>query len=383
MPKPKILPALLCGLLILISCQKDGLQSPTTEYTTPTITEPDETEALRILQNEERQIGRLRSASAKANNIMYIPGGSRNVIQDAVDKVGPGGVVILLAGKHHQDETVTIGHTVKIIGEQGTEVLGDTKPYTTLPGVFDPLFHLLNAKDVVIWGLTLRPQSGIGGTGILIENSPNAKIAKNQIFDHQEGIFNHFGDHAIIWKNKVIAKGASLAGELVNEGGITNANGKNSCVLENEVANTILGIFASDSGGLYKLNKAHHNWIGFIACTFVPDANFTPTGADVFSRVSASFNYLVINNAHDNFDAGYLVIDGANNNCLTRNYASNNGTYDIELVGPSERFEFFTPTSFKNKVNESNNPNILIKDCGVDNTVIGGKQVDTTNDPCF
>jgi hypothetical protein len=56
------------------------------------------------------------------------------------------------------------------------------------------------------------------------------------------------------------------------------------------------------------------------------------------------------NDCHDNFDVGYLVIDGANNNRLTNNAAARNANYDIELVGDSYRFGFFTPTSFEDGI---------------------------------
>ena len=84
----------------------------------------------------------------------------------------------------------------------------------------------------------------------------------------------------------------------------------------------------------------------------------------------------------NNFNVGYLVIDGANNNLLLNNDASGNVSYDIELTGDSERFSFFTPFSFENKVVAGKFQSISIKDCGVDNTVKGGMQVDTSVDLC-
>ncbi len=83
-----------------------------------------------------------------------------------------------------------------------------------------------------------------------------------------------------------------------------------------------------------------------------------------------------------NFDAGYLVIDGANNNFLKDNNASNNGTYDIELTGDTFRFGFHTSKSFENKVVAGKFQNIRIKNCGENNTVKGGQLVDNSVDPC-
>ena len=77
-----------------------------------------------------------------------------------------------------------------------------------------------------------------------------------------------------------------------------------------------------------------------------------------------------------------LVIDGANQNYLVNNKAGNNGRYDIELAGDSERFGFFTPTSRETTVDTGKYPDLTIKVCSVDDTVIGGQLVDTTADPC-
>ncbi len=87
------------------------------------------------------------------------------------------------------------------------------------------------------------------------------------------------------------------------------------------------------------------------------------------------------NNCTDN-QWGYLAIDGAMGCKMIHNDASNNAAYDVELAGDSERFGFFTPTS-SNCTAIINEPQIVVKDCGLNNTVIGGTQVDTTLDPCF
>ncbi|MEZ4991256.1 MAG: hypothetical protein R2824_12620 [Saprospiraceae bacterium] len=63
------------------------------------------------------------------------------------------------------------------------------------------------------------------------------------------------------------------------------------------------------------------------------------------------------------------------------NEASRNADADVELAGDSERFGFLTPTSFENKVISS--PGISIKDCGVDNDIVGGELVDTEVVPCY
>lgn len=105
------------------------------------------------------------------------------------------------------------------------------------------------------------------------------------------------------------------------------------------------------------------------------------TGAIAGSDMPGN-NWLVLHNAsYGNLDSGYLVIDGAFKNFLSSNKAESNGTYDIELVGVTERFGFVAPTSANNRVYTSSG--IVVKDCGLDNAVYGGEQVDNSVDPCF
>jgi len=116
----------------------------------------------------------------------------------------------------------------------------------------------------------------------------------------------------------------------------------------------------------------HENFIGIILCC-VPDEGFTlPGGELVGSALSGTQWKATGNNATGNLDAGYLVIDGANNNLLVANNASNNGTYDIDLTADTYRFGFLTPASFENRVIAAPFANIRIKDCGNDNIISGG-----------
>ena len=76
------------------------------------------------------------------------------------------------------------------------------------------------------------------------------------------------------------------------------------------------------------------------------------------------------------------MIDGANNNTLENNNASNNGTYDFDLTGDTYRFGYLTPKSFNNKVNAGQFQSVTIKNCGDNNTIVGGQLVDNNQDPC-
>jgi hypothetical protein len=117
-------------------------------------------------------------------------------------------------------------------------------------------------------------------------------------------------------------------------------------------------------------------------CKVPANAFPLPGGKLAGSALSAVAWKIEDNHSTGNFNAGYLVIDGANNNRLKNNNASNNGTYDIELAGDSFRFGFLTPKSFDNKVVAGKYKNILIKDCGENNKVVGGQLVDNSVDLC-
>ncbi len=129
-------------------------------------------------------------------------------------------------------------------------------------------------------------------------------------------------------------------------------------------------------------NELLGNFIGVILCN-VPQELPTPGGDIVGSETPATDWILRGNHAHDNFDIGYLVIDGASENLLINNEGGGNGRYDIELAGESERFGFFTPTSLKTKVVTGKFDDLTIKDCGIDDKIVGDATlVDTDADPC-
>jgi hypothetical protein len=116
----------------------------------------------------------------------------------------------------------------------------------------------------------------------------------------------------------------------------------------------------------------------------VPEGSFLlPGGAIIGSDVSGNHWLAAGNTATGNIYAGYMVIDGANNNLLINNAASGNGVYDMELLGATCLFGFPTPTSFNNKVVVGSHRNITINDFGSNNRIIG--QITVTHNvsaPC-
>ena len=123
--------------------------------------------------------------------------------------------------------------------------------------------------------------------------------------------------------------------------------------------------------------------VGIILCNLpltiqLPDAD-DPSG----SAVPATRWLAQGNTSTNNDTVGYLVIDGSNSNTLRNNQGGDNGTYDIELTGIVDRFgRKALPASYDNFVNAESHPDVKIKDCGTNNQVLGGVQVDTAVDSC-
>ncbi len=321
------------------------------------------------------------SSLEKKGRTVTLPAGSHDGLAAAIANAGKKGTVKVEAGVHTESQTVTITHEVKIIGECGAVFEFATQPWPPASEV-DPALHIKNADDVVIWNLEIRPAGSIGGTAILVEDSEDAIIGRNTMRGHQFSVLVEGGDEAEIYKNTIVAANGWQTGNPSIVHGIVVINGKKVEVENNDISNALFGLWACDEKGEAERNTFHANFIGLILCK-VP-ANFFPLpgGKLAGAALPATRWQAEGNNATGNFNAGYLVIDGANNNRLKDNNASNNGTYDIDLTGDTYRFGFLTPKSFDNKVVAGKFQNIRIKDCGENNVVIGGQLVDNSQDPC-
>lgn len=320
----------------------------------------------------------------RGRSFIILPDGSVDALENAIVSAGKGGVVVVKSGMHTESATVTVPFGIRIVGEPGAVLEVDTDPSNVVPEVVEPALHILNADRTLIWGLHIRPPSGnTGSTGILVENSERVVIAKNTIENHQFSILVEQGDHGRIWKNEIIATLDGLTGIRSNVHGIVVVNGDRVHIVDNMVTNANLGVWACDGHGKYMHNTTQGNFIGLILCK-VPANFYQLPGGNLAGAEYSGNNWFVANNqSMNNFNVGYIVIDGSNNNLLVNNDASSNGTYDIELAGESHRFGFLTPTSFDNKVVAGKFKSISIKDCGIDNKVIGGQQVDIVADPCY
>jgi hypothetical protein len=363
---------LLAGVGLVVGCGEEAPVAPggTLEATLDEAT--DGVDAT-IAQLEKMSAELLSLEPSAGGHIEIVPAGSVDALEAAIVAAGRNGVVLVESGMHTESGMVTVSHRITIVGMPGAVVQVDTQP-TSSVGIVDPALYVFGASGTVVYGLEIVPTTPLGGTGILVESSERVTLARNTITGHEFGVLLEQADRATVWGN-TIATGAG------GQHGITVVNAERSLIIGNDVSSSFFGIWACDKRGRLFYNNVHDNFVGIILCT-VPAELPLPSGGVVGAEFSCT-NWVVRHNeAANHLDAAYLVIDGANNNFLTDNAASGSGTYDMELVGDSFRFGFLTPTSFENTA-IIDDPDFVVKDCGLDNTVIGGDQVDIDLDPCF
>lgn len=381
--------ALLTAVFMIAGCS-DEQYAPLTESENP---ESVEHPLVKRAEPVSREMDMLETiANAADGGIghwteggpVLLPAGSVDGLADAIAAAGEGGVVLVESGLHTESDGVTITSAVRIVGEHGAVMQFTTEPFTAFPGTLDPALHVMGvAGRVVIWGLEIIPSGPIGGTAILLEDSPLTVVGKNTIRDFQMGVWLHHADNARIYGNAIQISAAWQTGELPTALGITIANGDDVGMKANDVSSAVFGVWQCDGGAVYQKNYTHDNLIGFILCKVPSDGGVSlPSGESAGSENSGHDCLVMGNKSTNNLANGFLVIDGAYDNLLLENRASANGTYDIELAGDSYRFGFLTPASFNNVAIAGNNSQI-VKDCGNDNTLVGGTLVDNELDPCY
>lgn len=306
--------------------------------------------------------------------VVFLPAGSVDALEAVIQQAGEGGLVIVEPGMHMESGTVTVPFRVTIYGQPGSTLQVDTRALVDGATAVDAALYVVGAARTAIWGLEIVPTEPLGGTAILLEDSPMSVVARCTLSDHEYGVVLEQADRSTIYGN-TIAIGPN------GSHGVTIVNAKRTFVVANEVSNALFGIWACDLDGRLFFNEIHDSYIGIILCK-VPAEIPLPSGGIAGSEFSGTSWVVQGNDAHENFDANYLVIDGANHNLLVDNRSSNPGTYDYELVGDSYRFGFLTPTSFENRL-VVRDAEDTAKDCGIDNIVIGGVPIDTDADPCF
>lgn len=364
------LPFLL--IFLLQSCQKDTLVSPK-----QSIQQPGHAEYY-VLNLDEASTRNLSSWTVLAD-------GSVNALAAAIDSSLDNGVIYLKAGMHTETHPIVITKPVKIIGEAGAilKIPSDIAPLdSTGAAQLHPGIHILNAPGTLIQDLQILPISDDGGTAILVEKSSGSAVMRCHINSFQYGVMIEKSDRMTIMGNTMVASGIWLSQTGFEAHCIVNINGTSPYISDNDLSNALFGIWACDRWGTVERNNTHDNYIGIILCNVPHQAYILPSGEITGSQYPATAWKARNNKSANNFNVGYLVIDGASYNTLEDNNAYGNGSYDMELTTDTYRFGFLTPASYKNTVNAGIYPNITIKDCGNGNSVTGGVWIDTTIDPC-
>jgi len=104
---------------------------------------------------------------------------------------------------------------------------------------------------------------------------------------------------------------------------------------------------------------------------------------EVVGSETPATGWHVQKNTSTNAFWGYAVTDGSDGNVLTNNAASDN-TIDVEVLGDSGFFGFFTPTASNSVIAIGSNRGISIHDCAQNTQVNGnGNLIDPGDVPCF
>ncbi len=315
---------------------------------------------------------------------VVLPAGSVDGLAAAIAAAGPNGTVIVQPGNHYLNYTVEITHRVTIKGQPGAVIFADVPVVYVDGDQIYPALYINGGAKTVIEGLDIRAASDPAGTAILTFNANQVTIRNNTFRNFQFSILVERSNQVVMNNNTVISTLSWLLGDTFYPvHGIVVINGEKAQVRNNTVTNSFFGVWACDKDGIATGNEFYGNVVGLILCTVPPGSFLLPNGEVVGSLTPASRWVTTHNNSHDNFETGYLVIDGANNCTLSNNRAYNNAAYDMELAGDTWRYGFLAPACYNNQVNIGGvNSAMRIKDCGNNNTIIGGTLVDTGADPC-
>ncbi|MCB0688647.1 MAG: hypothetical protein KDC53_19045 [Saprospiraceae bacterium] len=310
----------------------------------------------------------------RSSNTVELPAGSVDALQAAIDEAGPGGTVLVKSGEHAENGLVTIGHRINLIGEVGAII----NINNAVEDLYDLEFQLskgiriVNADRTLIKGIHFTTTQDASGMALYIDHSNRVYIHNNQFSKFLYTIQVNYGNNNSIRGNQLTS---AMAGAL----GIVIINGRHSSIIDNEVSGMQFGIWACDKGGVSWGNVATGCYYGQILCK-VPAGYYDYDGNLLEAESSGNHWLIAKNNSSNNFYAGIVAIDGAHDNVILANTGSGNNDYDVDLAGRNLRFGFYVPTSSKNIVYSYNDQ--TVKDCGENNKVVGGIQVDTSVDEC-
>ena len=379
------LPSLaLLATMLLIGCQKDLNVQDTPQ--------PKATDQSQYYEPSKAYLASLEALTKKSNlstraacHWIELAAGSIDALAQAVNDACEGGVIYFKAGTHTENKAITITKRLYLVGEAGAVLkfksqLSQLSPSGTM--TLNPSLHFNNAPQSAVLNLAIQTLDSDGSTAILFENSNESAVINSKITQFQSAIMVEQSDRVAIMRNTVVGSSAWKTGAAASGESIVVINGKSVYISDNDVSNAVFPIWPCDKWGTCERNYTHDSFLGIILCNVPAGGYILPSGKAV-GALSPTTGYKVRdNNSTDNLTAGYLVIDGANNNIIENNNAARNGTYDMELTTDTYRFGFLTPKSYNNTVNAGAYQNIRIKNCGENNTVVGGVQVNTATDPC-
>ena len=314
-----------------------------------------------------------------------IPAGSTDALAQALADICDNGIIYLAAGLHTETEPLTITKAIKLIGETGA-VLRIQSPALQLSSdstllAMTPALHILNAPNTLIQDLTIESLNLEGGAAIVFENSSGSAAMRNDMSGFQSNILLEKSDRVTLMFNKIVSRtpwGLSMQPVAF---GILNVNGKSTYISDNDISGALWGIFVSDLWGTIERNNLYDNNFGINICGFRA-AYILPNGT-IPAKLESASRWKVRNNTiSNNMNTGILVIDGSSDNLLENNNLSNNGVQDIELTTTTTRNGFVAEASFDNTVMAGSYSTIRIKDCGINNTIVGGVMIDTAVSPC-
>ena len=368
------------AVIAFTSCQKDFVQSPSQQsIETAQYFEPSPA----YLSSFDRLVPPSDLSTRSSCQWTEIPAGSTNALAKAVTDACAGGVIYLKSGIHTESQPVTINKSVILLGEAGSvlKVESVLKPANASTGKYtlSPALHVLNAPNTAFVDLDIQPISGDGATAILFENSGQSAVIRTKLTNFQFGIFLEKSDRLTIMNNTIKASGAWRTTPGLQTSGIVLSSGLSSYIANNEMFNALWGAFLSDKWGTAINNSTHDNRIGIQWCGLRPDY-LLPSGQISGADASATGWKGANNVASNNIYAGYVIIASSHWNLLDNNTGTGNGSYDMDLVGDTNRSGFFAPASFDNIVNAPLSQRI--KDCGTGNKVTGGTLINIATDPC-
>ncbi len=353
---------LLASALTFSSCQKDQAAAPA--------------EAQQVIDETHYYTPNLGDfVTDRSGYWTEIPAGSVDALNAAIAEADEGGVIYLKAGMHTETDRVTINKQIKLIGEDGAVLkIASSDTVSTL----NPAIYVLNAPGTAIQNLEILPLDDFFATTVIFENSDRSALLSCKISGFGIAAWVERSDRIAIIDNEI--SGAEYWAILVD-------NGRSAYIADNNIHDNGLGIWACDKWGTMDGNHFYNNGNGVLLCKFnVIFGQTTPNSSDPVGADFTCTGWKLRNNKFtDNQGAGLAVMDGSNHNLISNsNEYSGNVFYDILI--PADGYDdgdpngLFIPAAYKNVIIAT--PDVLIKDCGIDNVINGGNLVDTTADPC-